>query len=129
MYNKQLLSVLGGGLALVQAQMPTPSSTAGIPTIEGALTYDGPPVIGFTGPGGNATVQTNNPQATYQATLPPTMFDDATGTLISGTVMAVTGAGGTGVTFNINLAGFPSESQYGPFGESYPPSVRPALIW
>lgn len=48
MYNKQLLSALSG-LALVQAQLPTPSSTAGIPTIEGALTYDGPPVPGFTG--------------------------------------------------------------------------------
>ena len=52
MFNKVLLSALSV-LALVCAQtgteLPVPSSTVGIPTIEGALTYDGPPVIGYTG--------------------------------------------------------------------------------
>ena len=53
MYNKALIAALSG-LALTSAQTsPTnpaiPSSTAEVPTIEGALTYDGPPVIGFTG--------------------------------------------------------------------------------
>ena len=119
MYNKALLSALSGlALASAQAPLPTPSSTVGIPTIEGALTYDGPPVIGFTGPGGNATVQANNPQASYQATLPSTNFDSATGSIITGTVNAQTGAGGTGVTFTINLSGIPSVAQYGPFGKT-----------
>ena len=57
MYATLLLFVLSGG-ALVSAQseatpnptIPTiPTSTVGIPTIEGALAYDGPPVIGYTG--------------------------------------------------------------------------------
>ncbi|MCJ1314288.1 hypothetical protein MMC25_007968 [Agyrium rufum] len=118
MYSRSFL-VGVGGFALAVAQTPTepavPTSTVGIPTIEGALTYDGPPVIGFTGPGGNATVQTNNPAATYQAILPTTEFDSATGTVITGTVLASTNADGTGVTFSLNLAGFPSVAEYGPF--------------
>ena len=53
MYNKALFSALGG-LALASAQSSAtnpavPSSNAEVPTIEGALTYDGPPVPGFTG--------------------------------------------------------------------------------
>ena len=52
MYNNVLLSALSG-LALVSAQTASnpavPSSPTDVPTIEGALTYDGPPVIGFTG--------------------------------------------------------------------------------
>ena len=52
MYAKILLPALSA-LVLANAQTPTnpaiPSSTVGIPTIEGALVYDGPPVIGFTG--------------------------------------------------------------------------------
>ncbi|KAI4152271.1 MAG: hypothetical protein LQ340_003000 [Diploschistes diacapsis] len=119
MYNKAFLSALSG-FALVSAQSSAtnpavPSSAAQVPTIEGALTYDGPPVIGFTGPGGNATVQANNPQATYQAILPSANFDSATGSIITGSVLATTGAGGTGVTFNINFTGFPSVAEYGPF--------------
>lgn len=124
MYTKTLLSALSG-LALVRAQSeatanPTipaiPTSTAGIPTIEGALVYEGPPVIGYTGPGGNATEQSGLPAATYQAVLPPTMFDNATGTVISGTVSASSVAGGTGVMVSVSLTGFPSAAEYGPFG-------------
>jgi hypothetical protein len=55
MLSQVLLAALSGA-ALVNAQTPTtspspptPSTTVGIPTIEGALTYDGPPVIGYTG--------------------------------------------------------------------------------
>ena len=120
MYNNVLLSALSG-LALVSAQTASnpavPSTTAEVPTIEGALTYDGPPVIGFTGPGGNATIQANNPQATYEAILPSTNFDSATGSIITGNVIASTGAGGTGVSFSINFSGIPSVAAYGPFGK------------
>ena len=53
-----LLSCVFSGFAIVNAQSevnPNPSipaiptSTAEVPTIEGALVYDGPPVIGYTG--------------------------------------------------------------------------------
>jgi hypothetical protein len=56
MYSKVLYATLSI-VALAKAQTPTvsavippiPSTTDGIPTIEGALIYDGPPVIGYTG--------------------------------------------------------------------------------
>ena len=57
MYSRLLLSALSG-FAFVSAQseatpnptIPTiPTNTAEVPTIEGALVYDGPPVIGYTG--------------------------------------------------------------------------------
>ncbi|MCJ1474616.1 hypothetical protein MMC13_003276 [Lambiella insularis] len=111
------------GLALVQAQSEatpnptiaaTPTSTVGIPTIEGALVYDGPPVIGYTGPGGNATIQSNNPAASYEAVFPSVEFDNATGTTISGSVIAAAAANGTGVAFTINIANLPSPALYGP---------------
>lgn len=53
-----VLLPLLSGLALVGAQseatpnptIPTiPTNTAQVPTIEGALVYNGPPVIGYTG--------------------------------------------------------------------------------
>ena len=69
------------------------------------------------GPGGNATIQANNPQATYQAVLPTTNFDNATGSVILGSVLATTGAGGSGVTFSVNFTGLPSIAEYGPLGK------------
>ncbi|MCJ1432009.1 hypothetical protein MMC27_001365 [Xylographa pallens] len=122
MYSTLLISALSG-LALVHAQSeatpnPTipamPTSTVGIPTIEGALVYDGPPVIGYTGPGGNATIQNGNPAATFQAVFPTPEFDTATGTTISGSVTAMTPANGTGVMFTVSLANLPDPALYGP---------------
>ena len=146
MRSPLLLSALSG-LALVNAQseatpnptIPTiPTSTDGIPTIEGALVYDGPPVIGYTGipcthrllnfappltifegPGGNASIQSGLPAASYRATLPSTNFDNATGSTITGSIVGTTNANGTGVMFSVNFAGFPSIAAYGPFGQ-YP---------
>jgi len=92
-----------------------PSTTAGIPTIEGALEYDGPPVIGYTGPGGNASIQSNLPAATYQAILPAISFDNATGDDIMGTITGTATAGGTGVSFSVMFSNLPSVAQYGPF--------------
>lgn len=123
MYTKKSLVAALSGLALANAQSeatanPTipaiPTSTADIPTIEGALVYDGPPVIGYTGPGGNATVQSGLPAATYLATFPTTQFDPNTGTLISGSIQASSVQGGTGVSFSINLSGIPDIATYGP---------------
>jgi hypothetical protein len=67
------------------------------------------------GPGGNATVQTSNPAATYIAILPPTNFDPATGSIITGSVTGTATANGTGILITVNLTGFPSPSLYGPF--------------
>ena len=49
--------------------------------------------------------------------MPSTNFDSATGSTITGSVLATTGAGGTGVTFDIKFSGFPSVAEYGPFGK------------
>jgi len=124
--------IVSGTLALVNAQAPPPTSLltstqsgvlpiiptatpfAGEPTIEGAITYDGNPVIGFTGPGGNASIQQNS-AASYLAVLPSTNFDSATGSLITGSIMGTVPANGTGVMFTVNFTGFPSEAEYGPF--------------
>ncbi|KAE8441299.1 hypothetical protein EG329_005529 [Mollisiaceae sp. DMI_Dod_QoI] len=128
-----------GGIVLVKAQAPPvstlsttmsgvlpylPASTGftGVETIEGAITCDGPIVDGFTGPGGNATIQSNNPPATYMAVLPSTNFDNATNpgpdgskSLITGSITGMANPNGTGVMFYVNFSGFPSESEYGPF--------------
>jgi hypothetical protein len=67
------------------------------------------------GPGGNATIQTSNPAATYIAVLPPTNFDPATGSIITGSITGTATANGTGILLTVNLTGFPSPSLYGPF--------------
>ncbi|KUJ18700.1 uncharacterized protein LY89DRAFT_774743 [Mollisia scopiformis] len=131
MRTKEFLAVAGSlGLAGAQAPpvstlsttmsgvlpyLPVSTGFTGVETIEGAIVYDGPIVDGFTGPGGNATIQTNNPAATYMATLPMTQFDDATSTTIMGTVTGMANSNGTGVMFYIDFSGFPAESEYGPF--------------
>lgn len=70
----------------------------------------------FAGPGGNASIQSSLPAASYQATLPSTNFDNATGSTITGSIKGTTNANGTGVIFSVNFAGFPSTASYGPFG-------------
>lgn len=49
------------------------------------------------------------------AVLPSTNFDNATGSLITGTITGAANSNGTGVLFTINFSGFPSEAAYGPF--------------
>jgi len=94
---------------------PTPFPSAGLQTEEGAITYDGPMNPGFVGPGGYAVIQSNTAGAAYQAILPNSNFDDATGTTITGSIMALVPTNGTGVMFTVNFTGFPSEAEYGPF--------------
>jgi hypothetical protein len=72
-------------------------------------------LIILLGPGGNATVQSDLPQATYVATLPSSNFDSLTGSNITGSVTGMTMSDGKGIMFMINMTGFPSESDYGPF--------------
>ena len=74
-------------------------------------------MVPSTGPGGNASVQSNLPAANYQAVLPAAQFNKASGTNISGTITGTSVAGGSGVTFSINLMGLPDVVKYGPFSE------------
>ncbi|MCJ1226028.1 hypothetical protein MMC12_002677 [Toensbergia leucococca] len=99
MYSQLLLSALGG-LALVNAQVT--------PLIDG--TIDGPVVPGTTGKLGNAAITESNPSGvTYQAILP-----NSNTTTIRGYIAGTSNSNGTGVVFNVNFYGFPSES-LGPF--------------
>jgi hypothetical protein len=70
------------------------------------------------GPGGNASVQSNLPAATYSAVLPSVNFDNLTGSTITGTIIGSATQGGQGVMFNISFSGLPDEAMYGPFGKS-----------
>ncbi|KAL6718068.1 hypothetical protein ACLMJK_004153 [Lecanora helva] len=68
------------------------------------------PVPGVTGKLGDAPITTNNPAGvTYTAFLP-----NSNSTGVRGYVAATSSANGTGVSFNVNLYGFPSPS-LGPF--------------
>lgn len=94
-----------------------PTPFPGEQTIEGALTYNGPPIPGFVGPGGAASIQMNTAGAAYEAILPMTNFDPDTGSTITGTIMGMVPMNGTGVMLTVNFTGFPSEAMYGPFGK------------
>ncbi len=68
------------------------------------------------GPGGNATIQTSNPPATYIVVLPPhelrprhRLRDN------TGSVTGTANANGTGILISVNLTGFPFPSLCGPF--------------
>lgn len=92
-----------------------PTPFPGVDTIQGAITYDGNPMPGFTGPGGNASVQSNTPGTSYSATLPTTPFNPFTGSTIQGTITGAAAANGSGVMFTVNFSMLPSEAMYGPF--------------
>jgi len=69
-----------------------------------------------SGPGGNASIQTNNPSATYVAVLPSSSnFDAATGSLITGSITGSVPSNGTGVVFHVDFTGFPMDADYEPF--------------
>ncbi|MCJ1245894.1 hypothetical protein MMC30_003098 [Trapelia coarctata] len=71
--------------------------------------------MAYTGPGGNATVQSSLPAASFEAVLPLVNFNKASGSNISGTVTGTSVAGGSGVTFSIDVKGLPDLAKYGPF--------------
>lgn len=106
-----LMTAMSGVLPV----LPTATPFAGVETIEGAITYDGPANPGFSGVNGNATVQMNTPGTSFEAVLPPTNFDPLTGSTITGTIIGTVPANGTGVMFTVNFTGFPPEAAYGPF--------------
>ena len=108
MHSSVAFAILSG-LALASAQTPPPGGVL----IEGSPSYDGPVVPGTTGKLGDAKITTNNPAGvTYTAFLP-----NSNTTGVRGYVAATSNANGTGVSFNVNLYGFPSASE-GPFCKS-----------
>ncbi|MCJ1314132.1 hypothetical protein MMC25_007812 [Agyrium rufum] len=68
-------------------------------------------IPGTTGKLGNASITTSNPiGVTYQAFLP-----DSNTTTLRGYIAGTSNSNGTGVNYNINFYGFPSEAEFGPF--------------
>jgi hypothetical protein len=66
-----------------------------------------------TGKLGDAAISTKNPAGvSYQAVL-----QDKNTTSLRGYVTGTSNANGTGVQFNINLYGFPSLQEFGPFSK------------
>ena len=93
--------------------LPSGTPFAGVDTLQGAIMMPLPPQPGYVGLDGTATAQTNQPTATYRATLPSTMFNPLVGSVVSGYIEGVGTA--NGVRFTVSLGGLPSQAQYGPF--------------
>lgn len=110
-----MLSTTKSGVIL---GLPTATPFAGVDTLQGAIIAPLPPAPGYQ-PGatggllGTATAQTDQPAATYRATMPDTMFNNLVGTVVQGSLEAV--GGPEGVTFTVSLSGLPDQAQYGPF--------------
>jgi hypothetical protein len=93
--------------------LPSGTAFAGVDTLQGAIIMPLPPIPGYIGLNGTATAQTNQPTATYRATLPSTMFNPLVGSTVMGYIEGVGTANGT--RFTVNLMGLPSQPMYGPF--------------
>lgn len=98
--------------------LPTATPFAGVDTIQGAIVKPLPPAPGYE-PGatggllGTASAETDQPMATYRATMPDSMYNDLVGTTVQGSIEAV--GGPEGVMFTVALTGLPDQAQYGPF--------------
>lgn len=109
-----LSTTKSGVLPIIPSATGTPAVPfAGVDTLEGAIISPLPPNPTYSGVNGPAPSQSNQPAATYVATLPPSMFNPLVGSPVQGTVKAV----GTmsGVQFSVNLSNLPSQAMYGPF--------------
>lgn len=93
--------------------LPTETGFEGVDTLQGAIISPRPPQPGYTGLLGTATAQSNQPAATYRASLPDTMFNPLVGTVVQGSLEAV--GGPDGVTFTVNITNLPNQTEYGPF--------------
>jgi hypothetical protein len=131
MVSKALVSILYG-LSVVNAQLAVFPGSAGSPTVKGVLAGDAPSVqentsksrmyafahkTDYLEPGTSAAVQSDLPKSKYAGNLPPTIFNNATGSAIVGKVVAQTNPSGKGVTFTFNLTGLPEPKKYGPPGK------------
>ena len=105
-----LLSTTKSGVLPV---IPSATPFAGVDTLQGAIISPLPPNSSYTPVNGPAPSQTNQPAATYVATLPDSMFNPLVGDTVQGTVSAV----GTtdGVQFTVNITNLPEQAAYGPF--------------
>jgi hypothetical protein len=98
--------------------VPTATPFTGVPTIQGAIVSPLPPAPGYL-PGetggllGTATASTNQPSATYRATLPEEQYNPFVGSTVSGSLQAV--GGPEGVTFTVELSNLPDQAAFGPF--------------
>jgi len=109
-YPVVILSTTKSG---VLPSLPTPFT--GVRTEQGAVVDKGAANASYIGLNGLASTQSGMPQATYVAKLPSVMYNPGTGATISGSITGSTNKNGTGVSFQVSFAGFPSVSQYGPF--------------
>ncbi|KAH7370962.1 superoxide dismutase [Pyrenochaeta sp. MPI-SDFR-AT-0127] len=94
-------------------ELPSETPFEGVDTLQGAIISPRPPQPGYTGVLGTATAQSNQPTATYRATLPDTMFNPLVGTVVKGSLEAV--GGPDGVTFTVTITDLPNLAEYGPF--------------
>jgi len=93
--------------------LPSGTAFAGVDTLQGAIISPLPPQPGYVGLNGTAPVRSNQPTATYRATLPSLMFNPLVGTTIRGYIEGV--GTSSGVRFTVNITGLPDQAQYGPF--------------
>ncbi|KAF1847111.1 Cu,Zn superoxide dismutase-like protein [Cucurbitaria berberidis CBS 394.84] len=105
-----ILSTIKSGVIPV---LPSETPFAGVDTLQGAIISPRPPLPGYTGLLGTATAQSNQPTATYLASLPETPFNPLVGAPVQGSLEAV--GGPNGVTFTVNITNLPDQAKYGPF--------------
>jgi Cu/Zn superoxide dismutase len=106
-----LSTTKSGVLPVIPSATGTPF--AGVDTLQGAIISPLPPNPSYTGVLGPAPSQTNQPTATYVATLPDSMFNPLVGDTVQGTIEAVGSA--NGVQFTVNISNLPDQAAYGPF--------------
>lgn len=116
MQCKTILALALSGVALAQNSLPG-NTTGLVPTIEGALSYDGVVNASFV-PAMLASISNGNPiGTTYVANFLPTASVPVEGLIgtVAGSVTAVS-MNGTGDMFTVNVTGLPDVATYGPFG-------------
>ncbi|KAF9700309.1 hypothetical protein EKO04_001937 [Ascochyta lentis] len=106
-----LSTTKSGVLPIIPSATGTPF--AGVDTLQGAIISPLPPNPSYTGVLGPAPSQTNQPAATYVATLPDTMFNPLVGDTVQGTITAI--GTSSGVNFTVDISNLPSQAAYGPF--------------
>ncbi|UPX14959.1 Superoxide dismutase [Ascochyta rabiei] len=106
-----LSTTKSGVLPIIPSATGTPF--AGVDTLQGAIISPLPPNPSYTGVLGPAPSQTNQPAATYVATLPDSMFNPLVGDAVQGTISAV--GSSSGVEFIVNITNLPDQAAYGPF--------------
>ncbi|KAG9191220.1 hypothetical protein G6011_09308 [Alternaria panax] len=105
--------VLATAKSGVMPATPTATPFTGVDTIQSAIVSPLPPAPGYLpdetgGLEGTATVSSNQPSATYRATMPEVQYNPFVGSTVSGSIEAVGGAGG--VNFTVSLSDLPNQA-------------------